>query len=222
MEVVTCTFKPLWKPSGELKIQDVGENILLFEFEDNLDLERVLEFEPWSYDKSLVIFQREFNVESVPTLDFSHITFWLQIHNVPERLLTQETSEVVGKTLGTVIQVADPEDDEAGGEFLRVRIVLDVSRSLPRCCKLWFERKLVGWAGIKYERLPNFCYWCGRVSHSKRECEVWLRGKGHLKREEQQYGDWMRANMGRITRKMVTMIFRGCAQSSTLVEAAEK
>lgn len=56
MEAVTCTFKPLWKLSGELKIQDVGENILLFEFEDNLDLERVLEFEPWSYDKSLVIF----------------------------------------------------------------------------------------------------------------------------------------------------------------------
>nr|POE91587.1 hypothetical protein CFP56_25631 [Quercus suber] len=39
------TFKPLWKLSGELKIRDVGEHMLLFEFEDNLDLERVLEYE---------------------------------------------------------------------------------------------------------------------------------------------------------------------------------
>ena len=47
------TFKPLWNPIGELRIRDVGENILLFEFEVVLDLERVLEFEPWSYDKNL-------------------------------------------------------------------------------------------------------------------------------------------------------------------------
>ena len=36
---------------GELKIQDIGDNILLFEFEDNLDLKRVLEYEPWTFDK---------------------------------------------------------------------------------------------------------------------------------------------------------------------------
>ena len=56
MEAVACTLKPLRKLTGTLKIRDVGDNILLFEFEDNLDLERVSEFETWSYDKSLVIF----------------------------------------------------------------------------------------------------------------------------------------------------------------------
>lgn len=60
VDTVAYTFKPLWKLTGELKIRDVRKNILLFEFEDNLDLERVLEFEPWSYDKSLVVFQRAF------------------------------------------------------------------------------------------------------------------------------------------------------------------
>jgi len=49
------TFKPLWKPIGEMKIRDIGGNILLFEFDDAMDLERVLEFEPWSYDKSIVV-----------------------------------------------------------------------------------------------------------------------------------------------------------------------
>ena len=53
VDVVVRTFKPLWKPISELKIREVGENILLFEFEVVLDLERVLEFEPWSYDKNL-------------------------------------------------------------------------------------------------------------------------------------------------------------------------
>ena len=50
------TFKPLWKLIGELKIKDIGGHILLFEFDDAMELERVLEFEPWSYDKSMVVF----------------------------------------------------------------------------------------------------------------------------------------------------------------------
>ena len=51
----------------------------------------------------------------------------------------QETGESVGKTLGKVLQVANPRDEGANGEFLRVRINLDISRPLPRCCKLWAE-----------------------------------------------------------------------------------
>ena len=44
VDVVAHTFKPLWKPGGELKIRDIDDGILLFEFEDMLDLERVLEY----------------------------------------------------------------------------------------------------------------------------------------------------------------------------------
>ena len=57
-EAVSRTFKPLWRLIGEMKIRDIGGNILLFEFDDALDLERVLELEPWTYDKSLVVFRR--------------------------------------------------------------------------------------------------------------------------------------------------------------------
>ena len=85
VELVGRTFKPLWKLIGELKIRDIGNNILLFEFADNLDLERVLEFEPWMYDKSLVVFQRATSVEEVPLLDFSRSPFWVQLHNVLEK-----------------------------------------------------------------------------------------------------------------------------------------
>ena len=102
--------------------------------------------------------------------------------------------------------MADPEDDGTGGEFLRVRLKLDIHRPLPRCCKLWNADKLVGWVGLKFERLPNFCYWCGRVGLGDRECEVWLRSMGRLRREDQQYGDWLRADTFRTTRKTVAVI----------------
>ena len=78
-------FKPLWKLAGKLKIRDIEEGILLFEFEDVLDLERVLEYEPWSYDKSLLAFKKATDIECIPFLKFGRLTFWVQIHNVPEK-----------------------------------------------------------------------------------------------------------------------------------------
>ena len=157
-EAVARTFKPLWKPNGGLKIRDMGRNVLVFEFDDALDLERVLEFEPWSYDKSLVIFQKTESVELAPSLDFSVTSFWVQLHNVPETSLNQETREVVGNIIGTTIRVADPEDDGEGCEFLRVRVAMNITKPFPCCCKLRSEGKHIGWALLKFERLPNFCY----------------------------------------------------------------
>lgn len=75
-------------------------------------------FEPRSYDKNLVVFQQVQEVESIPYLEYSHATFWVQFHNVPVKSLTYETSERIGKAIGEVVQVADLEDDGAGGEFL--------------------------------------------------------------------------------------------------------
>ena len=118
----------------------------------------MLELEPWSYDKHLMVFQRTLVAEAVPLLDYSRASFWIQIHNVPNHLIMPETGESVGRTIGRVIQVADLEDDGAGGEFLRVQLSLDISRPLPRCCKLRVDGKLVGWVGLKYEQLPNYCY----------------------------------------------------------------
>ena len=103
IDAVACTFKLLWKPASELKIRDIEESILLFEFEDVLNLERVLEYEPWSFDKSLVVFKKAFDVESIPFLEFDRVTFWVQIHNVPEKSLNHEIGETIGKMIGSVI-----------------------------------------------------------------------------------------------------------------------
>ena len=195
VESIARTFKLLWKPTRELKLRDLGDNIILFEFLDALDLAWVLEFELWTFDKNIVVFREVTEVEEVPTLEFSMVNFWVQLHNLPPISLNHATGEAIANTIGKVIDVVDPEDDGEGGEFLRGRISIDITKPLPRCRKLWSKRKQLGWVGIKYERLPNFCYWCGRLTHGERDCDLWLRGKGSLKKDEEQFGDWMRAEL---------------------------
>ena len=146
------------------------------------------------------------DVESAPLLSFNSVTFWVQLHNVPNQCLTQATGEAMGNTIGSIVQVANLEDDGEGGKFLQIRLLIDITKPLPRCCKLWSEGEHVGWALLKFERFPNFCCWCGRVTHNERDCEVWLQGKGNLKKEEQQYGDWLRAKPVQNTKKKKTVV----------------
>ena len=137
------------------------------------------------------------DAEFAPSLNFDSVTFWVQLHNVPDMCLTQATREVVGNNIGTLIQATDPEDDGEGGELLQVWVKMDIIKALPRCCKLWSKGEHVGRALLKFEWLPNFFYWCGWLTHSERDCEVWFRGKGSLKKNEQQYGEWLRVDLVR-------------------------
>lgn len=69
--------------------------------------------------------------------------------------------------------------------------------------------------GLKYECLPNFYYWCGRGTYGERDCELWLRGKGSLKKEDQQFGEWFRANLVKITRRTITVVAGGSRSQAT-------
>ena len=143
VEAVACTFKPLWKPMGELKIRDPGENVLVFEFDDIMDLERVLEQEPWSYDKSLIAFQRVLNIEQIPQLEYNQVAFWVQLHNVPLKNLTHETDEAIGNSIGKLVQVAEPEDDGAGGKFLCMYIVCKIFLKKTKIPSILFLPKTI-------------------------------------------------------------------------------
>ena len=49
--------------------------------------------------------------------------------------------------------------------------------------------------------MPNFCYWCGMVSHDVKECSVWLSSKGSLTLDQQEYSPWLRADPFLVGRK---------------------
>ncbi|KAK9992432.1 hypothetical protein SO802_027417 [Lithocarpus litseifolius] len=54
MEVIAKTFTPLWRAGNGFKIQHFGDHKILFTFDNREDVDRILEGEPWSFDKHLV------------------------------------------------------------------------------------------------------------------------------------------------------------------------
>lgn len=58
MEAVMSTFRPLWCMKEGFEVTNVANNVLLFEFEREVDAEKFLLGEPWSYDRHLVVLER--------------------------------------------------------------------------------------------------------------------------------------------------------------------
>ena len=109
--------------------------------------------------------------------------------------MTVAVCEKIAGTLGQVDYVEDSDEGSNRGNFMRARITLDIDQPLCRGRKVWLEGTRDHWVSFKFERLPNCCYWCGRVTHGDRDCVLWLQSKGTLPTESQQYGPWLRGDL---------------------------
>ncbi|XP_030969817.1 uncharacterized protein LOC115990093 [Quercus lobata] len=193
IEAVGRTLKPLWKTKNGFEIRDVGNHVLLFVFDNEEEAERVLAAEPWTYDKHLIILSRYDGSCSVQKIRFHTVKFWVQLHGLPVNKLNERTAYGIGRSIGEVSR-ASQSDEIIGGNFLRIRVGINATRPLSRGRKVLIGNGKEVWVSFKYEKMPNFCYWCGMVSHDAKECKVWLSSKGSLSLDQQEYGSWLRAD----------------------------
>ena len=205
IEAVARTLKPLWRTKQDFEIQDMGNHILLFVFENELDANRVLLGEPWSFDKYLVVLRRYEDDSSLQRLRFDTAKFWVQVHGLPVRRMVTGTAENLCKSVGRVIHSNDRSEIECG-DFMRIRVEVDVHRPLCRGRRVRFNPDREGWVSFRYERLPIFCHWCGVLNHDSKECDLWLQSKGELRADTQEYGSWLRVDSTSLIRKKVVRV----------------
>lgn len=89
---------------------------------------------------------------------------------------------------------------------MRVRVLLDISKPLSHGRKISMDDGSNGWVSFKYERLPNICYQCGRLTHSNKDCDLWLDSEATLTIQSRQFGAWMRAPLFSPTKKYTIVV----------------
>ena len=205
IEAIGRTLKPLWKTQNGFEMRDVGNHIILFVFSNGNEADRIIATEPWSYDKNLIILSRYDGVCPIQNGRFHTVNFWVQIHGLPVSRLNVKNAYGVGETLGAVSK-AFHAGELIGGNFLRVRVGVNVSLPLNRGRKVLLGTDEEVWVSFKYEKMPNFCYWCGMVSHDAKECSIWLASKASLPLDQQEYGSWLRADPFSVGKKSFLFI----------------
>ena len=133
--------------------------------------------EPWTYDKHLVVLCRLIDDAPIDELIFNEVSFWVQIHGLSIRAMTRKAAPAIGKTLGNLESVVDDKDDGGRENCMRVRMRMNINHPLCRGRKVALPTGSEALVRFKYERLPNFCYWCGLLTHAEQDCDEWLRHK---------------------------------------------
>lgn len=189
-ETIRSTLLSWWRPKGTLTFKILGGNLFLIEFEEARDKARVLEGRPWDFEGYLFLVE-DFDGRISPSeLTFDRASFWVRMTNLPLACMEREVDFKLGASVGRVEEVDTDKDGVGWGEFLRVKINIDLYKPLSRSRMIKFDGKsrLVG---FKFERLPKFCYHCGVICHGVEGC---LKRSMLWNQEVSQFGPWLCAN----------------------------
>jgi hypothetical protein len=122
-----------WKPTEHISFKVLGENLFLIEFTNHCDKIKVLEGRPWilqgnylfaveDFDRSIPVKQVSFNLES----------FWIRMFDLPLARMCREMVTRLGATVGEVEEVDTNELGIGWGEYVRVRIKINITKPLAR------------------------------------------------------------------------------------------
>ena len=192
VEALRKNLNMLWKPRKSIKFSELEEDLFLVEFGDERDKRRVLDMRPWSYEKQLVLLQ-EFEGElKLKEIVMKWSPFWVQMYNLPLKCRTKETAWAIGSKLGSVMEVDVSDSGVQWEKSLWARIMMDITKKLVRGKKITIEGGESRWIHFKYERLPNFYYNCGLLSHAIRDCLESVGLNVQTIESQLQYGAWLR------------------------------
>ena len=197
LDTLRKNMRMVWKLNKGVQISEVEEDLFLVEFSDGKDKKKVIDMCPWNFEKQLVLIQ-EFDGDLAPKdIEIKWAPFWIQMFNLPLKCMTKEIGWTIGSKLGEVMEVDVSDSGVHWGRFLRVRVRIDVTKRLVRGKKITIEGGESRWMQLKYERLPNFCYRCGFLNHTLKDCSELSEKTAAGGDVEIQYGAWLRGEFVR-------------------------
>ncbi|KAL5762916.1 hypothetical protein ACOSP7_019180 [Xanthoceras sorbifolium] len=105
-----------------------------------------------------------------------------------------KVARLIAEEVGTIVDFPIDSKD-LWGKFLRIKVSIDITKPLKRGIRMRLENfDTMITALIKYERLPDFCYGCGFIGHSFRECHISEVRKSIMEGAEPKFRVWLRAS----------------------------
>lgn len=182
MDLLVSTMRGLWIPKdaapdrGRIEASRIGgHNRMLFTFRREADLKWAIKGSPWSFDKALLAVAITDGKEDPMEVSLCNQLFWVRVRGLPPAYLLDErverTGRIIGQAIGIFVKAVRGSRASRLGDFLRIRVGMDVSVPLKR----WVTFRPDGWAeskrfDLEYERLPHFCFFCGSLSHTGGRC----------------------------------------------------
>uniref|UniRef100_A0A803NVY3 Zinc knuckle CX2CX4HX4C domain-containing protein n=1 Tax=Cannabis sativa TaxID=3483 RepID=A0A803NVY3_CANSA len=160
-----------------LVVSEHADGLFLVTFGCEGDKGRILEGQPWHFAQSVTVFSAPDSAFPILLEKLHYVPFWVQVYGISFMCKSHELAKFIASEIGDLVAVDQSTVREGTGPYLRIRVLLDVNFPITRGLNVRFikmGREIIKWIDFKYERLPDFCYFCGKLDHTRKYCHAFL------------------------------------------------
>lgn len=181
----------LWKPGMGVYIKELDVNRYLFQFYHEVDVKRVMEGSPWSFNRRALVMSRLKERENPRCVKLNSMDLWVQVYDLKAGFMSERILKEVGNYIGKFVDFPPGNFTGVWRDYLRVQITIDVTKPLKRRMKIRSAGNEWFWISFKYENVPTFCFICGVLGHAEKFCsQLFVIPEKDIVKP---YGDFMRA-----------------------------
>lgn len=187
--IVRNVLKGAWERYGRVNMTEIDDQTLAFDFECDRDRDQILDASPWSIQGLSLNLRLSGPGKSLDQLTFDRLQIWTQIYGLGLDMYNPENARRIGNNVGTCLMV-ESQHVMQQRSYLRVKIEIEIHK--PLMDGFWWSDEGGGdrWASIKFERLADFCYCCGKLGHTSQHCVEEL-AMSEVKPGYPRYGPWL-------------------------------
>lgn len=167
-----------WQKLGRVRGVALSKERFQFFFNSEHDLVEVLEKGVHTFNEWIVVVDRWYEFPPDNYLQFTPM--WIQIWNLLINFYTNKALTALGEQIGQVTKVAFDTEKPQVEDFVRVKIIFDVSRPLRRSKVVNLPKGGSTSVFFEYERVQKRCYECQRMTHEKEVCPFLLKKRQDL------------------------------------------
>lgn len=191
VRVMKSKLADIWRPAMGVNIKTLTQGLYLFQFYHKDDMQWMINNGPWSFDSATLVTSTIPEGEDPTRVPLNEIEFWIQIYGLPSGFMTEAIGKQLGNFFGSFVMYDPSNNASIWREYMRLKIKVDVRFPLKRRKKICKRDRSECIVNCKYEKLGDFCFLCGLLSHTERFCRKKLEGESAT--EVRGWGSWLRA-----------------------------
>lgn len=120
-------MKRAWKPQQGFEPKEWSNNLFIFRFDSEADLNWVLANQPWHFEGHLFAIRQLRYTEQPSKVQINRASFWTRIYDIPTGCMNEAAAKSLAKRVG-LLEAID-KSNELFGKFLRMKVEVDISQA---------------------------------------------------------------------------------------------